>query len=88
MQKRKKIGGLEYFVSKLDEAEERLQSAVTALENAVRDKNRKQSSAFSNTGDMDLAAARAKARELEALQRAAVERIEAAILRVKAIIGT
>tara|TARA_Y100001970_G_scaffold293844_1_gene443755 strand:+ start:5897 stop:6190 length:294 start_codon:yes stop_codon:yes gene_type:complete len=82
----KKNGGLEDFVSKLDEAAKRLQKAVTALEKAARTKSENERAALSGTSESDLSAARDKAGDLEALNASVAERLDLAILRVKDIL--
>ena len=73
-------------MSKLDEAEKRLQRAVTDLEQAVRARNGNGSAPSPDTTEVDLVAARAKADELQILSASVAERLNIAILRVKSIL--
>jgi hypothetical protein len=86
VRKGQKIGGLGSFVSKLDEAEKRLQRAVTALEQAARVRSGNGAAASTDPAQAELSAAQAKAAELEALNETVAEKIDGAILRVKNIL--
>ena len=75
-------------MSKLDEAEKRLQRAVAALEQAARARsgNAAAAAAPSEAAQAELAAARSKAEELQALNASVAEQLDGAILRVKNIL--
>lgn len=73
-------------MSKLDEAEKRLQRAVTALEQAARVRSGNGAAASTDAAQADLSAAQAKAAELEALNETVAEKLDGAILRVKNIL--
>lgn len=78
-------GGLDSFVSKLDEAEKRLQRAVSGLEQAART----QASVppvEPGASAADLEAARRRAAELESLNATVVQKLDGAILRVRKIL--
>ena len=73
-------------MSKLDEAERRLQRAVTALEQAACAKSDNGGDASSAAVKEELANARSRAAELEALNATVANRLDGAILRVKTIL--
>ncbi|MEE2995634.1 MAG: hypothetical protein VX700_00665 [Pseudomonadota bacterium] len=71
---------------KLDEAERRLQRAVTDLEQVVCAKYGNGGAASPDNAEVALASARAKADELQVLNASVAERLDIAIMRVKTIL--
>lgn len=86
LRKGQKNGGLRSFVSKLDEAEKRLQRAVTALEDAARARSSGNGAASSETLSDDNAASDARLEQLQAVNASVAEKLDGAILRVKKIL--
>ena len=75
-------------MSKLDEAEQRLQAAVSGLETAVRAVSSRadSSAAGASSSSVDLEAARARNAELEGMHATLAERLDGAIARLKKIL--
>jgi hypothetical protein len=91
VQKQRKIGGLRAFMSKLDEAEQRLQRAVAGLEEAARAvASSSTATATASAPDpavaAELAAAQARTTELEQANKAVAQRLDGAIARIKTIL--
>ena len=96
VQKQLKIGGLRGFMSKLDEAEQRLQRAVAGLEGAARAVASSAQSAVSKeenaaaAPDPAVAAAletaQARNAELEDVNTVVAQRLDGAITRIKTIL--
>ena len=99
VQKQRKIGGLRGFMSKLDEAEQRLQRAVAGLEDAARAvASSAEPSAESSTNSTgataapdpqvaaDLASAQARNAELEDVNANVAKRLDGTIARLKTIL--
>ena len=86
LRKGQKNGGLRSFVSKLVEAEKRLQRAVTALEDAARARSGGGEAASSDSTNADIAAAEARMDELRAVNASVAEKLDGVILRVKKIL--
>jgi hypothetical protein len=72
-------------VSKLDEAQKRLQRAVSGLEEAAQARS-SVPVADNGTAAADLEAAVARATELEAVNATVAEKLDGAILRVRKIL--
>ena len=87
VRKRLKIGGLDSFVSKLGEAEKRLQRAVTALEKAVVARYGDGSAESQDAANGEIEAAQARMSALEAVNLSVAEKLDGTILRVKKILG-
>ena len=91
VQKQRKIGGLRGFMSKLDEAEQRLQRAVSGLEEVTR-KVAPQAELSVATAQTDsqiaaeLHSARARNAELEDTNAAIAQRLDGVIDRIKTIL--
>jgi hypothetical protein len=91
VQKQRKIDGLRAFMSKLDEAEQRLQRAVAGLEEAARAvASSSTATATASAPDpavaAELAAAQARTTELEQANKAVAQRLDGAIARIKTIL--
>jgi hypothetical protein len=96
VQKQLKIGGLRDFMSKLDEAEQRLQRAVAGLEEAARAVTPLEQSAVSEAAisaaapDPSVATAmetaQARNAELEDVNTVVAQRLDGAITRIKTIL--
>jgi len=91
VQKQRKIGGLRAFMSKLDEAEQRLQRAVAGLEEAARAvASSAEATASASAPDpavaAELASAQARNAELEQAKKAVAQRLDGAIARIKTIL--
>ena len=85
--KGQKIGGLDSFVSKLDEAQRRLERAISELERAAN--NRKPSEGpAAGAGTVSAAAAEARISELESLNADVSQRLNGAIERVRKVLGS
>ena len=87
VQKHQKNGGLGEFMSKLDEAQQRLQRAVSGLEEAAR-----AASTSLNAQDTDAAssaeleAMKSRNAALESASMAVTERLDGAIAQIKEIL--
>ena len=81
----KDVGGLDEYVSKLDEAEKRLQRALSALE-AVVGAPLGGVSASQDPIEDDLQAARAEVGKLRALNKSMAEKLDDTIQRIKGIL--
>ena len=86
LRKGQKNGGLRSFVSKLVEAEKRLQRAVSALEDAACARSGGSDVAPAATESGDMAAVEARMEELRAVNASVAEKLDGAILRVKKIL--
>ena len=86
VRKGQKIGGLDSFVSKLGEAEKRLQRAVVALEQVVVARSGKETFASQEAKNGEIGAAQARMAELQAVNASVAEKLDGAILRVKKIL--
>jgi hypothetical protein len=96
VQKQLKIGGLRGFMSKLDEAEQRLQRAVAGLEEAARAVASSAPSAVSKAENAAAApdpavaaaleTAQARNAELEDVNTVVAQRLDGAITRIKTIL--
>ena len=86
VRKGQKIGGLDSFVSKLDEAEKRLQRAVTALEQAAGARSGNGIAASPDTVNGEIEATQTRMAELQAVNASVAEKLDGAILRVKKIL--
>ncbi|MDE0797112.1 MAG: DUF4164 family protein [Alphaproteobacteria bacterium] len=91
VQKQRKIGGLRGFMSKLDEAEQRLQRAVAGLEDAARVVvSSAQSNVATTQPDPQVAAelesAQARNAVLEDVNANVGQRLDDAIERIKTIL--
>ena len=73
-------------MSKLGEAEKRLQRAVTALEQAAVARSGEGIAASEKAGNVEIEAAQAKIAELQAVNASVAEKLDGAILRVKKIL--
>ena len=82
-----KIGGLGSLVSKLGEAEKRLQRAVTALEQAAVVRSGGGITASQEAANVEIEAAQERMAELQAVNASVAEKLDGAILRVKKILG-
>lgn len=82
-----KIGGLGSLVSKLGEAEKRLQRAVTALEQAAVVRSGGGIAASQEAANVEIEAAQERMAELQAVNASVAEKLDGAILRVKKILG-
>jgi hypothetical protein len=85
VQKHQENGGLGAFMSKLDEAEQRLQRAVSGLEDAARAASAS-ASAGESASSTELDAAKARAAELENVNAAIAQRLDGAIAQIKEIL--
>ena len=79
------LGGLDNFVSKLDEAEKRLQRALSGLEEAAGTLVRGGSESLNSIED-DLQAARIEVRKLRAQNIFMAEKLDDTIQRIKGIL--
>ena len=73
-------------MSKLGEAEKRLQRAVTALEQAAVVRSGGGIAASQEAANVEIEAAQAKIAELQAVNASVAEKLDGAILRVKKIL--
>ena len=83
--KGQKIGGLDRFVSKLDQAQQRLERAILELERA---ESARKPSAGSIDKANSAAAAEARISELESLNTDVTQRLNVAIDRVRKVLGS
>ncbi|RZO37081.1 MAG: hypothetical protein EVA87_07605 [Rhodospirillaceae bacterium] len=75
-------------MSKLGEAEKRLQRAVTALEQAAVARSGGGTAESEEAADVEIEAAQARIAELQAVNASVAEKLDGAILRVKKILGS
>ncbi len=74
-------------MSKLGEAEKRLQRAVTALEQAAVVRSGGGIAASQEAANVEIEAAQERMAELQAVNASVAEKLDGAILRVKKILG-
>ncbi len=83
--KGQKIGGLDRFVSKLDEAQQRLERAISELKSAA---SARKPSKGPIDGANSAAAAEARISELESLNADVTQRLNVAIDRVRKVLSS
>jgi len=83
--KGQKIGGLNRFVSKIDEAQQRLERAISELERAA---SARKPSERPMDGANSAGAAEARISELKSLNADVTQRLNGAIDRVRKVLGS
>lgn len=86
VQKHQENGGLGHFMSKLDEAQQRLQRAVSGLEEAARTAAMSLNARNSGPPIAEFEAAKARNAELEGVNATVAQRLDGAIAQIKSIL--